>query len=137
MGAGLQRLAFGSLLFCLSVPGFSCHESREPAMLMSHSAPHPPLIHDGDAVFFVGNSFFGWEDRPLPEWVAAIGRTMSPPVRIEVGADIVFGNTPLAGFLSHPVTQDALASRKYKVFVLQGEELEPVDHKAAFHQAVR
>ena len=96
-----------------------------------------PLVRDGDAVFFVGNSFFGWQDRKLPDWVAALGRAVSPAIRIEVGSDIRFGNTPLAGFLTHPATQAALASRQYQVFVLQGEEFEPVDHKAAFHQAVR
>ena len=97
----------------------------------------PALVHDGDAVFFVGNSFFGWQDRPLPEWVAALGQAVMPPVRLEVGADIVFGNTPLREFLDHPATQAALAQRKYQVFVLAGEEYEPVDHKAEFHQAVR
>ncbi|MBI1947767.1 MAG: hypothetical protein HYS27_18910 [Deltaproteobacteria bacterium] len=97
----------------------------------------PALVKDGDAVFFVGNSFLGWHDRPLPEWVASLGRSMTPPVSLEVGSDIVFGNTPLAGFLEHPATQAALASRSYRVWVLQGEDYEPVDHKAAFHQAVR
>ena len=97
----------------------------------------PALIQDGDSVFFVGNSFFGWQDRKLAEWVSALGHALSPPIRIEVGSDIVFGNTPLAGFLDHPATRAALASHKYRVFVLQGEEFEPVDHKAAFHQAVR
>jgi hypothetical protein len=100
-------------------------------------ANHAPLVSDGDAVFFVGNSFFGWQDRRLPEWVAALGQAVTPAVRLEVGSDIVFGNTPLGGFLAHPATRAALASRKYKVFVLQGEEFEPVDHKAEFHQAVR
>jgi hypothetical protein len=104
---------------------------------VGQAATFPALIQDGDAVFFVGNSFFGWQDRKLAEWVAALGRAVTPPIHIEVGSDIVFGNTPLAGFLDHPATRAALASRKYKVFVLQGEEFEPVDHKAAFHQAVR
>jgi hypothetical protein len=97
----------------------------------------PSLIEDGDAVFFVGNSFLSWQGRLLSEWVAAVGRAMSPPVRIATGADILFGNTPLGQFLSHPATREALASHRYKVFVLQGEEFEPVDHKAEFHQAVR
>jgi hypothetical protein len=96
-----------------------------------------PLIHEGDAVFFVGNSFFGWQGRLLPEWFAALGRAVSPGLHLETGSDILFGNTPLAEFLRHPAVQAALASRKYKVFVLQGEEFEAVDHKAAFHQAVR
>jgi hypothetical protein len=105
--------------------------------IAGRAATFPALIQDGDAIFFVGNSFFGWQDRKLAEWVAALGRAVTPPIHIEVGSDIVFGNTPLAGFLDHPATRAALASRKYKVFVLQGEEFEPVDHKAAFHQAVR
>jgi hypothetical protein len=97
----------------------------------------PALIEDGDAVFFIGNSFLGWEGRMLPEWLTILGRAVSPPIRIETGADILFGNTPLRDFLDHPATRQALASRRYKVFVLQGEEMEPVDHKAAFHQGVR
>jgi hypothetical protein len=95
------------------------------------------LVKDGEAVFFVGNSFFGWGGRSLPTWVSALGRALSPPIRIETGSDVVFGNTPLGEFLSHAATRDALASRKYRVFVLQGEEFEAVDHKARFHQAVR
>jgi hypothetical protein len=95
------------------------------------------LVHDGDAVFFVGNSFFDFDERRLPEWVSALGATVSPPIHIKTGSDIVPGNTPLAQFLPHPATQAALASRKYRVFVLQGEEGEPVDHKQEFQQAVR
>jgi hypothetical protein len=102
--------------------------------------PYPayaPLLPDGGAVFFVGNSFLGWQDRPLPQWVAALGAASTPPVRFDVGADIVFGDTPLAEFLDHPAMQAALASRRYDVFVLQGHELEPVDRQAEFHAAVR
>jgi hypothetical protein len=95
------------------------------------------LVHDGDAVFFVGNSFFEFEDRRLPDWVSALGATLSPPIHLKVGSDIVHGDTPLAEFLAHPATQEALASRKYRVFVLQGQEIEPVDHKREFQQAVR
>jgi hypothetical protein len=98
---------------------------------------YAPLIRDGDRVFFVGNSFFGWQDRKLAEWVVAIGRAVKPQVQLETGADILFGNTPLRDFLDHPAVRAALASRRYQVFVLAGEEYEPVDHKAAFHQAVR
>ncbi len=98
---------------------------------------YAPLVEDGDAVFFVGNSLLGWEGRSLPEWVAALGMSLQPPLRLEVGADIVFGNAPLADFLGHAAVKEALASRRYKVFVLQGEESEAVDDKAAFHQAVR
>ncbi|HEY4188601.1 MAG TPA: hypothetical protein VGP07_26260 [Polyangia bacterium] len=97
----------------------------------------PPLIKDGDAVFFIGNSFFGWHDRPLPDWVAALGEAVTPPVHIRTGADIVFGTARLASFMKHPATQAALASHAYNVFVLQGEDTEAVDDKAEFHQAVR
>jgi hypothetical protein len=115
----------------------SCH--RPPAAPGPTPSPWAPpvAIEDGDAVFFVGNSFFEWEGRSLPVWVSALGAALSPPVRIVTGADIVVGNTPLAGFLNHAATRDALASRSYRVFVLQGEEYEAVDHKAEFHQAVR
>ncbi|OGQ24101.1 MAG: hypothetical protein A2138_04980 [Deltaproteobacteria bacterium RBG_16_71_12] len=99
--------------------------------------PLPALLRDGDAVFFVGNSFFGWGGRQLPEWVASLGRAVTPPIRIEVGSNIIVGNTPLGGFLEHPTTRAALAERRYRVWVLQGEEFEAVDHKAEFHQAVR
>jgi hypothetical protein len=95
------------------------------------------LVHDGDALFFVGNSFFDFEGRRLPDWVAALGAAMSPPIHLSVGGDIVPGDTPLAGFLDHPATKAALASHKYRVFVLQGQEGEPVDHKQEFQQAVR
>jgi hypothetical protein len=98
---------------------------------------HPPLVADGDAVFFVGNSFFEWQGRSLPAWVAELGAAASPPIRLEVDGDIVPGDLPLADFLSHPRTREALASGKYDVFVLQGHEFEPVDHKAEFHQGVR
>jgi hypothetical protein len=94
-------------------------------------------IRSGDAVFFVGNSFFGWEGRWLPAWVAALGKAITPPIEIATGSDIVFGNHPLAEFLTHRATREALASRKYQVYVLQGEEMEAVDHKAAFQQSVR
>jgi hypothetical protein len=141
-------------LICVALllPG-ACHRTAAPRVpretavdlhgttIASGPAPatavFPAMIQDGDAVFFVGNSFLGWQGRRLPDWVSALGRAMSPPIRIETGADIQFGNTPLGEFLEHPATREALASRRYKVFVLQGEEYEPVDHKAAFHQAVR
>ncbi|MBC8074069.1 MAG: hypothetical protein IAG13_37460 [Deltaproteobacteria bacterium] len=98
---------------------------------------HGPLVGDGDAVFFVGNSFFEWQARSLPTWVAGIGEAATPPLRLEVGGDIVPGDLPLADFLGHEATQAALASRRYDVFVLQGHEFEPVDHKAEFHRSVR
>jgi hypothetical protein len=148
-----QRGALMALAL-VSCTGLACSRRGPAQRVLQHRndparqgvAPHDltagprairALVHDGDAVFFVGNSFFGWQDRPLPEWVSALGRAVSPPIRLDVGSDIVFGNAPLAEFLGHKSTQDALASRKYRVFVLQGEEFEPVDHEARFHQAVR
>jgi hypothetical protein len=115
----------------------ACH--RDPCSPLPSGAPWsaPIPIHDGDAVFFVGNSFFGWQGRSLPDWVAALGKAVSPPIGIGTGSDIVFGSHPLAEFLDHPATREALAARRYQVFVLQGEELEAVDHKARFHQSVR
>jgi hypothetical protein len=95
-----------------------------------------PLVRDGDAVFFVGNSFFDFEGRRLPEWISALGATLSPPIHLRVGGDILPGDTPLSEFLAHPATQEALASRKYRVFVIQGQDDEPVDHKRDFQQAV-
>jgi hypothetical protein len=105
------------------------------------SAPVPSsaswLIDSGDSVFFVGNSFFGWGDRKLPEWVSAIGTVSSPKITINTGSHVVFGNQPLAWFFEQDESQDAIASGKYDIFVLQGEELEPVEHKEDFHNAVR
>jgi hypothetical protein len=104
-------------------------------------APPPPayspLLPEGGSVFFVGNSFFGWQDRPLPQWVAALGSAVQPPVRLQVDGAIVFGDAPLRELLDHPATQAALASRQWDVFVLQGHELEAVDEQQAFHAAVR
>jgi hypothetical protein len=98
---------------------------------------YPPIAKDGDAVFFVGNSFFDWQGRALPQWVAALGASVSPPIRLDVGADIVPGEAPLADFLEHAALRDALASGEYDVFVVQGYEFEPVDDKAEFHASVR
>jgi hypothetical protein len=122
-----------TLLVLLS--GSCRHLSRHAATGGAGAASH--LAENGSAVFFVGNSFLGWEGRTLPAWVSGLGAALSPPIRIETAADIVFGNTPLAQFLGHPAVRQALASRKYQVFVLQGEEYEAVDHKAQFQQAVR
>ncbi len=99
--------------------------------------PLPPLLPEGGAVFFVGNSFFGWGERPLPQWVAALGSAVAPPLPLEVGAHIVFGDAPLAELLDHPTTQAALASGRYEVFVVQGHEYEAVDRKAEFHATLR
>ncbi len=108
--------------------------TREPATPPpAYAAP----LHDGDAVYFVGNSFFAWEDRVLPRWVAALGEVSSPPVHLQVDGDIVPGDLPLAAFLEHDAVVAALASRRHAVFVLQGHELEAVDDRAGFHDAVR
>jgi len=128
---------------CRTDAGSSGSERRRTSLSAARTVAPPSaeqtlrLVQDGDAVFFVGNSFFGFGDRPLPTWVENLGAAMEPPLRIETGSDIVFGNLPLAEFLRHENTQAALASRKYDVFVLQGEEFEPVDDKTAFHAAVR
>ena len=127
----LQIRRYGRILFCATL-SLSCNQSDSRA-----TRALPALVEDGEAVFFIGNSFFLYEHRSLPEWVAALGGAVSPPIRIVVGADIVPGNEPLASFLRHEATREALASRKYRVFVLQAEEFEPVDHKSEFHQAVR
>jgi hypothetical protein len=95
----------------------------------------PGPVVDGDGVFFVGNSFLGLPEHPLPGWVQALAATLS--IRLEVGEDIEFGNLPLAAFLHHRATRRALRSGRYRVWVLQGEELEPVTHRADFHRAVR
>ncbi|HET6584454.1 MAG TPA: hypothetical protein VFG69_13425 [Nannocystaceae bacterium] len=101
------------------------------------AAAYPPVANDGDAVFFVGNSFFDWQGRALPQWVAALGASLSPPTHLDVGGDIVPGEAPLADFLGHAALNEALASGEYDVFVVQGYELEPVDDKADFHASVR
>jgi hypothetical protein len=95
------------------------------------------LIQSGDAVFFVGNSFFDTYDRNLPKWVAGVGRAVAPAIEIETGQHLVPGNQPLRWFLEQKESRDAIASGKFDVFVLQPEEREPVDHNAEFEQAVR
>jgi hypothetical protein len=110
-----------------------CREAHDPGPPPAYR----PVVHDGDAVYFVGNSFFDWQGRSLPAWVAALGAAMSPPIRLEVGGDIVPGEQPLSEFLEHAATREAIASGRYDVFVLQGYEFEPVDHKDEFHAAVR
>jgi hypothetical protein len=94
-------------------------------------------IASGDSVFFVGNSFFASWDRKLPDWVSAIGKQVSPPIDIKTASYIVPGNQKLSWFLKQPESQAALKSRKFKVFVIQPEEREPVDDTANFKQAVR
>jgi hypothetical protein len=136
-GRGTPAIAAAAL----AVLVIACRsESAEPPVAVQVPVPTSsagwPLVQDGDAVYFVGNSFLAWQGRPLPEWVRALGAASTSPIRIEVGSNIVFGNHPLSWFLTHPATQAALASRKYRVFVLQGEELEPVDHPAEFRRAV-
>lgn len=128
-----MRLRHGAVSIALAA---AC---RSSGASMDDAPPprHPPVVDDGDGVFFVGNSFFGWEERHLPRQVAALGSAATPPLRIEVGADIVFGDAPLSEFLEHDAFRKALASGTYDVFVLQGHELEPVDGREAFFAAVR
>lgn len=95
------------------------------------------LISPGDKVFFVGNSFFGYQDRPLNEWVEAIGRAVTPKFPIETGSHIQFGEMPLSWFLEQKASQDAIQSGMYDVFILQGEDTEPIDDKQGFFRAVR
>jgi hypothetical protein len=47
------------------------------------------------------------------------------------------GENPLSWFFDQPASKDAIASKKYQLFILQGEETEPVDDKVGFHNAVR
>lgn len=124
----LRALAIG--LVSLSLGCAPVHDSGPPPA-------YPPLVPEGGAVFFVGNSFFDWDGRPLPQWVAALGSAVSPAIELEVAGDIVPGEAPLAEFLEHAATREALAARRYDVFVLQGFEFEPVDDARGFHAAVR
>lgn len=121
----------------IAIPWLLAAACQRPPQDALPPPTHPPLLPAGGSVFFVGNSFFGWQDRPLPQWVASLGTAVQPPVRLQVGADIVFGDAPLREFLDHPATQEALASRRYDVFVLQGHELEAVDEREEFHASVR
>ncbi|HEX5658777.1 MAG TPA: hypothetical protein VFX59_16370 [Polyangiales bacterium] len=95
------------------------------------------LIQPGDKVFFVGNSFFNWQDRVLSEWVKAIGQSVSPKFAIETGDHNQPGDMPLSWFFEQQKSKDAIASGQWDLFILQGHELEPVDHKEDFFDAVR
>jgi hypothetical protein len=97
----------------------------------------PWLIQSGDSVFFVGNSFFDWQGRVLPDWVAALGQSANPTITIKTGSHIVPGVKPLAWFYDQQASKDAIASKQYTLFVLQGEDTEPVDDKEGFQNAVR
>lgn len=97
----------------------------------------PSRIESGDSVFFVGNSFFGGNDDRLPDLVSNLGAAVKPAIVIHTGSHVVFGNHPLSWFLQQSESQDAIVSGRYKIFVLQGEEREPVEHVDAFKQAVR
>jgi hypothetical protein len=135
----LFRVLLGMLSASCASPaetqqGSATHQDGAPS---SAGATRTALINQGDAVFFVGNSFFEWDGRALPKWVAALGRATKPPFAIETGSHIVPGNHPLQWFFDQPESRAAIASKKYKVFVIQGEELEPVTHKEEFRRAVR
>jgi hypothetical protein len=138
MGRGKQSRALPRIRVCIlcvlpfALSALDCRgEARPQIPPARYEAPLP----NGGSVFFVGNSFLAWEGRNLPEWVAALGAARGQP--FEVGADIVPGDLPLAAFLHHPEVEAALASRKYRVWVVQGHELEPVDHPLEFKSAVR
>lgn len=122
-------IAMPSLLWLAGCGRAALDDAPPPAL--------PPPLPDGGAVYFVGNSFFGWQDRPLPQWVAALGAAVEPPVPLEVDATIVFGDAPLRALVDLPRTREALASHRFDVFVLQGHELEAVDEREAFHATVR
>lgn len=111
-----------------------CGEDR-PSLPPLPPRRHSPPLPKGGSIFFVGNSFFAWDGHNLPEWVRALGA--ADGVRLEVGGDIVPGDRQLGEFLSDAEVREALASRRYQVWVLQAHELEPVDHPADFERAVR
>jgi hypothetical protein len=112
--------------------------STPTSMTTSPSTPAgAAAISSGDSVFFVGNSFFDSWDRKLPDWVTAIGKAVTPPIDIKTGSYIVPGNQKLSWFLQQTDSQNALKAKRYKVFVIQPEEREPVDDTANFKQAVR
>ena len=99
----------------------------------------PPLRYDpplpaGGSVFFVGNSMTTWKDLSLPDWIYALGKAEGVP--LVTGSDVVPGDLLLGDFLHHPKVLEALASRKYSVWILQAHELEPVDHPAEFRRTI-
>lgn len=96
-----------------------------------------PLIVPGESVFFVGNSFFGGGAEQLDVLVKNLGTVVTPAFPIETGTHIVYGVQPLSWFFQQPASQNAIASGSHDVFVLQGEEHEPVQNPEAFKQAVR
>src|SRR4051812_18784035 len=67
-------------------------------------------IARGDAVFFVGNRFFGDSDYRLPDLVRHMGDAVTPAFPMETSAHIVFGNHPLSWFLQQPDSQNAIRS---------------------------
>ncbi len=115
---------------------------RDSAAMQGESAVTDPggrapwLISSGDKVFFIGNSFFGSEANRLSTWVTQLCAAMTPPINIETGELIVYGNQPLSWFFAQPESQQAIESGQYTMFVVQGEDREPVDNNAAFKQAV-
>lgn len=114
------------------------NDAGRPSVPRARDGGAPGLtIASGDAVFFVGNSFFDSFDRRLAEWVPAIGQAVTPPITIKTGSYIVPGNQKLSWFLQQSESQAALASKAYKVFVIQPEEREAVDRTDSFKQAVR
>jgi hypothetical protein len=96
----------------------------------------PWRVQNGDGVFFVGNSFFGGDHDRLADLVVRLGGAVHPPITMRTGSHVVYGNRPLAWFFEQPESQEAIRSGDYRVFILQGEEREPVDKEDAFRQAV-
>jgi hypothetical protein len=125
-----RRACLALLLLALLLVG-----CRGASADMMRPARYDAPLPKGGSVFFVGNSFFGWEGRYLPEWVAALGKATGTTFR--VGGDIVPGDQPLATFLHHKAVEAALASGEYRVWVIQAYELEPVNHPEGFKQAIR
>lgn len=134
-----------SLVLCGVLTLLGCDDEKKSTPLPDPSGPdgdggtpsERASIADGDAVFFVGNSFFMTGSRVLPEWVTAIGEAVEPKIAIKTGSFIVPGSNHLSWFLEQDETKRVLAAKQYKVYVIQGDEREPVDDPEGFKQAVR
>lgn len=128
----------GPVLIAPDDPPARDASTRADARVPSESSASAPwLIQPGGSVFFIGNSFFGWQDRILSEWVVAIGQAVAPPFPIQTGEYLVPGNNKLAWFFEQAESRQAIESGKYELFVVMAEEHEPVDDEAGFREAVR
>jgi hypothetical protein len=136
----VTRRPFSIAAVVLLLVGSACGKSiaaKTPSRAAIVTAAKVPKLQSGASVFFVGNSFFGHGPAQLDTLVASLGRTVSPAITIHTGAHLVPGNHPLSWFLQQAQSRAAIDSGRYDVFVLQGEEREPVDHVDDFKQAVR